>query len=229
MPFVQAQVTAAAESSVVELSPLIGLCACGPRRGTDDAPALSELDVRLQRFANEHPGCVVVRPDPAPSASVLTLLSAGIAASIWIALCEGERGAIGWTALALAALLLQLLPWWRWADRLRRVLELRRLERACFAFDDRDLLLIDGVGNTVVVALDRITALEIDGDEVRLRTDADEQGIIYAVLFQLFDESVPGPSAERFFAALAPRLRESCPLARVVRREANLGALTTGP
>ena len=68
-------------------------------------------------------------------------------------------------------------------------------------------------------SLDRVTGLELDGREARLRTDSDLQGVVYAILSRLFDEDVPGPSADRFFDLLAPRLRECSPNAVIVRHE----------
>jgi hypothetical protein len=180
----------------------------------------------LTQFVEDHPGCAIERPDPTIPALVLGALGAGIASSLGLAIYAVGQGRLGWLAVALAALALAVRPFWRWLAHAQRVCALRRRGHACFAISEHDLLLVDAVGNAVVVALDRVVALEIDGDEARLRTDADEQGIIYAILFQLFDESVPGPSAQRFFDALAPRLRASCPLARIVRKERGIGALT---
>ena len=161
------------------------------------------------------------------ASAVLALLTLGIAAAAALGLRSAGSGQPWWSALALAAAAVQARPFWHWANRLQEIRSLRRQGHACFAIASDELLLVDAVGNAVVVALDRVTALEIDGDEARLRTDADEQGIIYAVMFQLFDESVPGPSGADFFEALAPRLRQGHPNARVTRREAGIGALTT--
>jgi hypothetical protein len=182
--------------------------------------------MELERFVADNPGCAVARPDLVVPGLLAALPSAGVLIGAWggvHGLAEGSWWAAGcWLALALAS----LLPARRGLRHLRRVLSLYHHGHASFAVSEQDVLLVDAVGNTVVVALDRVTGLEVDGFEARLRTDSDLQGVVYTVMFQLFDEDVPGPTPDAFFDALAPRLRKRSPHAIIVRHAGN-GALTT--
>jgi hypothetical protein len=143
--------------------------------------------------------------------------------AIGAALQHNWLAAIGWTSIAAAL----IVPAVRYGRRFALVYSLYRRGHASFAVAEDDLLLVDAVGNAVVVAIDRVTRLEVDGDEARLRTDSELQGVVYAVMFQLFDEDVPGPSADNFFDMLAPRVRQRCPHAMVVRHAPAEGALYT--
>ncbi len=169
--------------------------------------------MELARFITNNPQCSVVRPDVVlagvcaggPVLGVVAALAGAIASDGWL-------GAVACAAAGVVSLVGVL----RWGPPLWERLRLHRLGRACIAVSDDDVLLIDAAGNAVVVALDRITGLELDGLEVRLRTDSELQGVIYAMLFQLFDDELPGPSPDAFFEALAPRLRQRAPQALIV-------------
>jgi hypothetical protein len=95
-----------------------------------------------------------------------------------------------------------------WIGRLSLALELLRRGHACYAIGKNDVLLIDTGGSTVQIALDEIDGLHVTDGEVRLRVHSELQGVIYAILFDLFDEDGPGPNVDAFFDELAPLLRE---------------------
>jgi hypothetical protein len=95
-----------------------------------------------------------------------------------------------------------------WIGKLSNAIELMRRGHGCYAIGKNDLLLVDTAGNTIIVALDEIQELCVSEGEVRLRVASDLQGILYAILFDLFEEDGPGPSVERFFEELAPLLRD---------------------
>ena len=171
----------------------------------------------LQRFMSDHPDCRVIRPDLiVPSLFVLVpALTCAFAA--WRA--SDAVGGQQWIALLLWLLLggVAGAPLKRTFHQLREVLTAHKRGHAAIAIADEDVLMIDSAGNAVVVAMARVTRLELEGREARLRTDSDMQGIVYSIAFNLFDGDAPGPSADSFFDALAPRLRERAPEAVIVR------------
>ena len=179
----------------------------------------------LKQFVDEHPDCEVARPDLVAPALMAALPGMGLIVAVVAligAIVDGSwLASIAW--FGLGAVL--LMPTLSFGKHLLKVLELYRHGYATFAVTDEDLLLVDAAGNAVVVALDRVIGLEVVGDEARLRTDSDLQGVVYTVMFQLFDPDVPGPTAERFFDILAPRLRQCAPHAVIERHEPGEGAL----
>jgi hypothetical protein len=175
----------------------------------------------LERFVADNPGCKVVRPG-----RVIPTLQVGAPAlGALAALIVARDG--GWVALTVALGVATALATLSWSHRaeLFMAYALHHNGHASFAISDEALVLVDAVGNAVIVALDRITGLEVDGDEARLRTDSELQGVVYAIMFQLFDEDIPGPTAARFFDSLAPVLRQRNPKAVIVR--CTQGALYT--
>jgi len=102
--------------------------------------------------------------------------------------------------------------------RLRDVLAVVWRGTCCYGISGRQLVLINAVGSAVLIELSQVARLEIDGDELRLATHSEHQGLVYAAMFDLFDGDGPRPSAQRFFEQLAPKVREQAPNATVLRR-----------
>lgn len=117
----------------------------------------------------------------------------------------------------LAAILVGVASTARLPRALARVAYLRGLARdgrRCYAVTDDELFVTDDGGRGLLVELDQIVELILDGDELRLRVDdADAQGVVYAVLFGCFDDD--GPSPGPCFDALAARLRARRSPARI--------------
>lgn len=173
--------------------------------------------MQLQRFMSDHPDCRVIRADLILPSLFVLLPTVTCAFATWRA--SDAVSSQQWIALLLWMLLggIAAAPLRRTLHRLREVMTAHKRGHAAIAIADEDVLMIDSAGNAVVVALARVTRLELEGREARLRTDSDLQGIVYAIAFNLFDGDAPGPSAALFFDALAPRLRERVPEAVIVR------------
>ena len=160
----------------------------------------------LDRFVAKNPGCRVGRPKLALAASVC----GGALLAVMTGVVVGVRGMSGEPAALVvgAALVAVGIAASRgWVSRLSNALELMRRGHACYAIGKREILLVDTVGNTVVIALDQIEGLTVNEGDVHIRVSSELQGVIYAILFDLFDEEGPGPSMHDFFDVLAPVLR----------------------
>lgn len=160
----------------------------------------------LDRFLENNPGCRVGRPKLGVAASVC----GGALLAVMTGVIVGVRGMSGDpAALVVGAALVAvgLVASRGWIGKLSTALELMRRGHGCYAIGREDLILVDTEGNTVVIALDQIEGLHIQEGDVRLRVASDLQGVIYAILFDLFEEDGPGPSVESFFEELAPVLR----------------------
>ncbi len=171
----------------------------------------------LRRFMSAHPNCRVIRPDVILPGLLFALPAFTCAVASWRTTVA--FGTQRWLAMALWLVLagVAAIPLRHAFQNLREVVTMIKRGHAAIAITDQDVLLIDSVGNTVQVALTRVTRLELEGREARLRTDSDVQGLLYAIAFDLFDGQAPGPSASRFFDTLAPRLRARVPEAVIVR------------
>jgi hypothetical protein len=170
----------------------------------------------LTRFVERHPGCVVGRPDWLTPLMWLAVTLAASAACIFLCVRTAQTSvAIAGALFATLAAALGV----RRVPLLRETLTRALAGRACFAVADDEVLLIDRSGRAVLVAIDRITELTLAGSEPRLKTDSEAQGIVYATLFSLFDADDVGPNPQRFFEALAPRVRALCPRAHVAVRD----------
>jgi hypothetical protein len=162
----------------------------------------------LSRFLEANPGCKVGRPKLAAAASICLGAALALVTGIVVAL-QGIQSASPSPGLIVVGALLTLagvLAARGTAGKLNEALELMRRGHACYAVGADDLLLVDSVGNTVVIALDEIRALEVVGRDARLKVDSELQGVIYAVLFDLFDDDGHGPSLEGFLDAVGPVL-----------------------
>lgn len=170
----------------------------------------------LAKFVKKHPGCRVGTPGWQPWAIVTAAVGIGAIGGVGVTLSALGAGAP--TAALLAALVTfgcgVALP--RVFARLVPLRALAREGLKSWAVSDEALLLVDGRGGAVEIGLDRILSLELDGEEPRLRVDdPDQQGIVYAALFDVFDDH--GASGEAFVEALEPRLRARTPHAAIVR------------
>jgi hypothetical protein len=173
--------------------------------------------MHLEHFVARHPRCVVGRPDwLTPSMAIAAALATALASALAALALIDELPAAA-LALAIVAAVAAALGSRR-LSAAREALSRCLGGRACFAVADDELLLVDPAGSAVVVALDCISGLILAGDEPRLHTEQ-SQALVYAAMFALFDEGAAGPSGERFFTALAPRLRARCPHALVSRRD----------
>ena len=161
--------------------------------------------MQFERFVTRHPGCSIGRPPwlrwATGAAAAALGAVAGIAAAL-MTLASAPTAALVAALVAFGCVALLPRAW----GRLAPLLLLVRQGYKCWAVSDRTLLLVDSRGAAVEIDLDRIVSLELDGAEPRIRIDdGDRQGIVYAALFDVFDEQ--GPSADAFFDALEPRLR----------------------
>lgn len=179
----------------------------------------------LKQFVDAHPGCQVVRPDLVIPALLAGLPAGGALLALYGLISNLIIGdwVAGFVWLVFAATL--LVPVVRYGHACIEVTALVRRGHNSIAVDDDKVLLVDAVGNSVEVALDRVIGLEVDGTDARLRTDSELQGVVYTIMFQLFDGDFPGPCPDRFFDAVAPRLRECSPNATIIRHESGEGAL----
>jgi hypothetical protein len=162
--------------------------------------------MRLHDFVADHPGCRTGRPDlltPLALTATLGVLALVALAAAVDAVAGGE---IATALVPVPVIAGALWPLPVLARRAGEAFALWRRGHASWALADEDLLLVDGNGTAVIIALDQVTHLEIDAEELRLRVDSELQGVVYAVLFDLFDEGLPRPSARALFDALAPRL-----------------------
>lgn len=162
----------------------------------------------LDRFVSENPGCRVGRPKVGVAASVCGSALLAVFAGVVVGVHGMSGRAPGTLVVGAALVAVGLVASRGWIGKLSVALELMRRGRACYAIGKDDLLLIDSTGNTVMIAFDQIEGLQVTDGEARLRVSSDLQGVIYAVLFDLFDEDGPGPNVDKFFDALAPILRE---------------------
>ncbi len=161
----------------------------------------------LDHFVAKNPGCRVGKPDLVVAASVC----GGALLAVLTGVVVGVRGMSGGPAalvVGAALVALGLVAARGWIGRLSQGLELVRRGHGCYAIGKEDVLLIDTGGNTVVISFDEIEGLHASDGEVRLRVRSELQGVIYAILFDLFEEDGPGPNVDRFFDELAPLLRE---------------------
>lgn len=176
--------------------------------------------MQMSTYLATHPEATSGAP-PWPGAAVVvaTLLIGWLGASA--ALFWHGEALLGGDAEALPAAFVAGLVSIGLASRiprnLRRAALLRRLAREgrhCYAVTEEELFVTDERGRALVVELDRITELVLEGDELRLRVDDPEaQGIVYAVVFGCFDED--GPSPGRCFDAVAARLNARQSPARI--------------
>ncbi len=175
-----------------------------------------------------HPGCVVGRPDVVLPLTGSALAAIGMALMALLALrASGPQGATETVVLCAALSVAAAAGLISRGRRLRDVLAVLWRGTCCYAVSDRELILINAVGSAVVIELSQVCRLEIDGDELRLATDSEHQGLVYAAMFDLFDGAGPRPSAERFFERLAPKVRQQAPNATIVRRSAADHAFVT--
>lgn len=166
--------------------------------------------MHLRRFVADNPNCEVGRPDWAtPLAAMLSAAGAGLGAiaAAWYAREASDGAALLWLLLGLGL----GYPAWLAARAFAERWSLARRGRGVWALGDRDLLLVDGDGNAIVIALDRVLDVAVCDGEVSLRTDSELQGVLYGILFRLFDEDVPGPSMDRFYDVMRARLRTHRP------------------
>lgn len=161
----------------------------------------------LDRFVRDNPGCRVGRPKLAVAASVCGGALLAVLTGVVVGIQGMSSRAPGALVVGAALVAVGLVASRGWIGKLSVALELMRGGRACYAIGKDDLLLIDTAGNTVVIAYDQIEGLQLTDGEARLRVSSELQGVIYAVLFDLFDEDGPGPNVDGFFDALAPILR----------------------
>jgi hypothetical protein len=161
----------------------------------------------LSRFVRSNPGCKVGRPKLTAAASICLGAALALVTGIVVAMQGMSAASPGLIVVGAALTLAGVVAARGTARKLNEALELLRRGHACYAVGADDLLLVDSVGNTVVIALDEILGLEIVGRDARLRVDSELQGMIYAVLFDLFDDEGPGPSIDGFVEALRPALR----------------------
>jgi hypothetical protein len=172
----------------------------------------------LREFVHAHPDCHVGRPDVLTPLCVALLSGAACLAATGLALASiaastaDPMGALVLFTFALAAgwITLRSLP------RLSASLSVAR-RGAAYAISDEALMLVGDSGRTVMVHFDRVTGLTMHGAEPRLYVDADAQGLVHAIMFELFDSDGCGPSAERFFQRLADKLRAHAPEATISR------------
>lgn len=164
--------------------------------------------MQLERFVADNAPCEVGRPDWATPLVATVVASAAALVALYAAhdgLVAGADGAaLIWLMLGLGL----LFPAFVAARATVRVGAIVRRGHNCWALSDRDMLLVDSDGAAIRVALDRIVGVTFSEGEVRVRTDSDLQGVLYAFLFRVFDDELPCPSAERFYAALTARLPE---------------------
>jgi hypothetical protein len=149
--------------------------------------------------------------------ATVCLLTAGFAIAAFVDAPPDPMGGVVLVTFAVAGGWLAL----RSLTRLRASFGLVR-RGAAYAIADDALMLVGPSGRVVIVHLDRITALAMQGDEPRLYTDfhgqgADGQGLVHATMFELFDSDGFGPSGERFFERLAVKLRARSPDAAISR------------
>lgn len=172
----------------------------------------------LSDFVRNHPGCVVGRPGVAMPITMSALAAFGVVLMALLALrasqVPGEADTVVLCAALAVAASAGLISRGR---RLRDALAVLWRGTSCYAISDDELVLINAVGSAVVVELSQVARLEIDGDELRLHTDSEHQGLVYAAMFDLFDGDSPRPNAQRFFDRLAPRVRSQAPDAVVVQ------------
>jgi hypothetical protein len=185
------------------------------RAGTDPWAPPSNSTMHLTGFVARHPGCVVGRSNWRSPLLWLAVSAATAVACVVLAVNFASSASI---VLGLVGVFSGVHAVKRWPP-VRETLALAFAGRGCFAIADDEVLLVDPSGRAVLVAIERITELVLAGSEPRLKTDSDAQGVVYATLFALFDEGDLGPSPERFFEALAPRVRARCPRALVSRRD----------
>jgi hypothetical protein len=175
--------------------------------------------MRLSDFVREHPDCVVGRPKVALSLTTGALAAFGMVLMALLALrASATPGSAATVVLCAALALAAAAGLVSRRRRLREVLAVLWRGTSCYAISNRELILITAVGSAVVIELSQVARLEIDGDELRLATDSELQGLVYAAMFDLFDGEAPRPSAERFFERLAPKVRQRAPNARILRR-----------
>jgi hypothetical protein len=174
--------------------------------------------MQLHQFLERHPTSVVGRPEIVRphGLSTLALVAAVVIAVAALSRLAGDDVAIAVPLLALAALALAVAA--RGVPRARAAARSARAGVCCYAVSDDEILLVDPVGNAVIVDIDCVVELELSAGEPRLRT-ASDQGRVYAALFALFDHD-DAPDPERFFDVVARRLRQVRPEARIIKRDA---------
>jgi hypothetical protein len=162
--------------------------------------------MHLERFADDNPNIEIGRPDWATPVVIaaFALVGAGCAGlGAWYAIGSDAAGAaVLWSVLGLGL----SYPAVRGAIASARVWATMRRGRNLWALSDDQLLLVDAEGAAIVVALDRIVDVQLKDGEVHLRTDSDMQGVLYAILFRLFDDEGPCPSPDGFYRAITERL-----------------------
>ena len=162
--------------------------------------------MHLARFVDRHPPCRVGRPDLlTPSlGSLFSLLGMTLALfGAWHGILHEASGA----ALLWILLSLGLAPVAFWTGRRAlAVFSLFRGGRSAWALGDDALLLVDREGNSIEIALDRLTGMAFSDGELRLMTDSEAQGPLYAIAFRLFDDELPHPAPEDLYEALLPHL-----------------------
>jgi len=173
----------------------------------------------LSEFVKNHPGCVVGRPSVALPLASNALAGAGLILMVVLAVRAAQSSGGPELTLLCAAVALAVAARFvsRW-KHLRDMLSVLRRGTSSYAISDDELVLINAAGSAVVIELSQIVRLELDGDEVRLSTDADQPGLVYAAMFDLFEREGPRPDGRRFFEQLAPRVERRAPNAVIFRR-----------
>jgi len=176
------------------------------------------LSMPLREFLHAHPGCYVGRPDVLTPLSVALLsgvaclLAAGFGSAAVAAAKPDPMGGLVLFTFAVAAGWITV----RSVSRLAASLSTAR-RGAAYAISNEALLLVGDSGRAVVVPLDRVVGLTMHGPEPRLYVDAEAQGLVHAIMFELFDRDGSGPSPERFFERLAAKLHAHVPSATISR------------
>ncbi|MEQ9321868.1 MAG: hypothetical protein RIF41_22055 [Polyangiaceae bacterium] len=168
--------------------------------------------MQLARFVADNANCEVGRPDWATPLFATVAASLAASISLYAAYDGSTTGADGAALIWLLLGLGLLYPAFVAARAAVKVGAIVRRGRSCWAISDSDLLLVDPDGAVIVVALDRIVDVTFSEGEVRVRTDSELQGVLYAFLFRVFDDELPCPSAEHLYEALSARLPEPRPL-----------------
>lgn len=176
--------------------------------------------MHMSAFLASHPEATSGAPPWRWAVASALTLTIGVLAAVGTVLWAlgGLRSPDAAPMLALlAAILVGVALLARLPRALGRVAYLRGLARdgrRCYAVTEDELFITDDGGRALLVELDQIVELILDGGELRVRVDdAEAQGVVYAVLFGCFDED--GPSPGPCFDAVAAQLRARRSPARI--------------
>lgn len=180
----------------------------------------------IDEFRRRHPGCAVGRPSPT-FPLLMSFFCVGVVLFMLRYLISWRLADVDHPDDILAPIGGIFLGFsfsvgsWITAQRLVQVLGWMRRGHCSFAAGGAEALLVGEKGESVLIPLEKVVALDLDIHTITLKMAPDFleakelSSLISAVLLPGGD----GPGGRAFFAAVAPLVKEHAPAAKVSRKD----------